>query len=155
MATSSTVHRSSVRHEKRDARVPALGIFGGVMLLTIAVVLVGMKFLFFSYAKAPTIAPSAAPFVTERVLPPEPRLQPDPEVDLAVYLDQQKHELSTYGWVDRENGVVRIPIDRAMQLLLKQGLPVHSSGQPSTRMSTGAAASARTGVETNRPGNRR
>ncbi|MGH9780883.1 MAG: hypothetical protein ACRD33_03610, partial [Candidatus Acidiferrales bacterium] len=105
MATSSAVHRSSVRHEKRDARLPALGIFAGVMLLTIAVVLVGMRFLFFSYANAPTIAPVAAPFATERILPPEPRLQPDPEVDLAAYLDQQKHELSTYGWVDRQNGV--------------------------------------------------
>src|SRR5438552_15747466 len=31
--------------------------------------------------------------------------------------------LTTYGWVDRKNGIVHIPIDRAMDLLLQRGLP--------------------------------
>jgi hypothetical protein len=30
--------------------------------------------------------------------------------------------LSTYGWVDRSRGVVHIPIDRAMQLVAREGL---------------------------------
>jgi len=31
--------------------------------------------------------------------------------------------LTTYGWVDREKGIVRIPIDRAIDLLATRGLP--------------------------------
>ena len=31
--------------------------------------------------------------------------------------------LNSYGWVDRGNNVVRIPIDRAMKLTLERGLP--------------------------------
>ena len=55
--------------------------------------------------------------------PPEPRLE--------VVLDQVLQEvradesafLHSYGWVDRQAGVVRIPIDRALTLLLERGLP--------------------------------
>ena len=32
--------------------------------------------------------------------------------------------LTTYGWVDRNTGVARIPIERAMDLLVERGLPV-------------------------------
>lgn len=32
--------------------------------------------------------------------------------------------LNTYGWIDQEAGVVRIPIDRAMELIAERGLPV-------------------------------
>jgi len=32
--------------------------------------------------------------------------------------------LTSYGWVDKNAGVVRIPIDEAMKIVVKQGLPV-------------------------------
>jgi hypothetical protein len=35
----------------------------------------------------------------------------------------ETEELTTYGWVDEEQGVVRIPIDRAMDLLVKEAVP--------------------------------
>jgi hypothetical protein len=38
----------------------------------------------------------------------------------------QAHEdelLNNYGWVDQDAEVVRIPIERAMELLLERGLP--------------------------------
>ncbi len=31
--------------------------------------------------------------------------------------------MHSYGWVDQPAGVVRIPIDRAMELLAQRGLP--------------------------------
>src|SRR5579864_6783865 len=133
MAASPVVRRSDVRHETRDAYLPALVILGGVMAMTIAVALIGMRFLFFSYAKARPAGPGEAPFAIQRVLPPEPRLQPTPRRDLAAYLGEQKKELDTYEWLDRQNGVVHIPITRAMQLLLKEGLPVSRLGQSATQ----------------------
>ncbi len=32
----------------------------------------------------------------------------------------EQKELQTYGWINRTDGVVRIPIDRAMQLLAEE-----------------------------------
>ena len=55
--------------------------------------------------------------------PPEPRLEPYP---LALRLKQRAEEdeiLTTYGWVDKDREVARVPIDRAMDLLVQRGLP--------------------------------
>jgi hypothetical protein len=67
-----------------------------------------------------------------RVLPPPgvPRLQAHPETDLQQYLERERAILETYGWVDRKNGVVRIPIQRAMNVLIQNGLPVRNSKTP-------------------------
>lgn len=43
------------------------------------------------------------------------------------YYQSQQNLLNTYGWVDKQNGIVRLPIDRAMELLLQRGLPVRSA----------------------------
>ncbi|MHB8525784.1 MAG: hypothetical protein ACYDD2_06455 [Candidatus Acidiferrales bacterium] len=127
MATNSAGDPGGVRHEKRDANLRAIAIFGGILFLTIAGVLIGMRFLFFHFAKEQSLGARNAPFADARVLPPEPRLQPNPRSDFENYMAAQKHELSTYGWVDRQKGVVRIPINRAMRILLKQGFPVQRS----------------------------
>jgi hypothetical protein len=37
--------------------------------------------------------------------------------------------LSSYGWLDRNAGVVRIPIDRAMKMTVERGLPVRQEKQ--------------------------
>jgi hypothetical protein len=41
--------------------------------------------------------------------------------------------LNTYGWVDRESGIVHIPIERAMELLLQRGLPARPPDQQPTQ----------------------
>ena len=68
-------------------------------------------------------------------LPPEPRLQgaPGHEVEPIQELkDLRAAEdalLNSYGWVDRNAGITRIPIERAMDKLLQQGLPVREEGK--------------------------
>jgi hypothetical protein len=57
------------------------------------------------------------------IVPPEPRLQTDPQADLAAYLRQERHLLDSYGWVDREHGIARVPIEIAMQRLARTGIP--------------------------------
>jgi hypothetical protein len=54
----------------------------------------------------------------QRIPPPEPRLQTKPNADLQVYLSQEKQSLSSYGWIHQKKGIVRIPIERAMILLV-------------------------------------
>jgi hypothetical protein len=62
--------------------------------------------------------PSDAP----RLATAKPRLQMDPAADLAAYRAAQTRELTSYGWVDRQRGVVRIPIERAMQDVAAAGI---------------------------------
>lgn len=51
---------------------------------------------------------------------PEPRLQINPQGDLDELRRQENEILTTYGWIDREKGTARIPIDRAMQIFLER-----------------------------------
>ena len=55
-----------------------------------------------------------------------PRLQLSPPADLQAFRAREEAELSSYGWVSKTAGVARIPIERAMKLLLQNGLPVRS-----------------------------
>jgi hypothetical protein len=55
-------------------------------------------------------------------LPPRPRLQPDPH---GVLLSLRSHEdslLSTYGWESKDSGIVRVPIERSMEIVVERGL---------------------------------
>jgi hypothetical protein len=63
------------------------------------------------------------PLAASSELPPEPRLQETPALDLARFRAKEEETLSTYGWVDRQAGVVRIPIERAMEIVAREGLP--------------------------------
>ncbi|MCA1584003.1 MAG: hypothetical protein LC791_04255 [Acidobacteria bacterium] len=60
---------------------------------------------------------------------PTPRLQTQPFKDLYLLRQHETEQLSSYGWVDQATGIVRLPIDRAMERVLEQ-LPVRP--QPSS-----------------------
>jgi hypothetical protein len=60
-------------------------------------------------------------------LPPGLRLQTNAPEDLKNYREAQDKILTEYGWVDPKAGVVRIPVERAMQILLQKGYPVRGS----------------------------
>jgi hypothetical protein len=62
--------------------------------------------------------------------PPAPRLQPDVGTDRAAYDAAEQAQLQSYRWVDRDAGVVSIPIDRAMDLTLQRGLPARATPGP-------------------------
>lgn len=53
-----------------------------------------------------------------------PMLETDERGQFRGYLLNQENQLNSYGWVDQQAGIARIPIQRAMDLIAKQGLPV-------------------------------
>jgi hypothetical protein len=53
---------------------------------------------------------------TTAPLPPEPRLRTIENGQFAAFFHQQRRELSSYGWVDKDKKIVRVPIERAMEL---------------------------------------
>lgn len=67
---------------------------------------------------------------------PAPRLEEDERGQLNGIRIDEENTLNSYGWVDQKAGVVRIPIDRAMDLIAEKGLPVRSQ---STAMASSTA----------------
>ncbi len=115
----------SVEHETSDVNIRA--VFGFAVGLTVAGVVIGFAvWLLFQYFTAREAQPrfTEYPLMTqEQRLPPEPRLQVNPRQDMTDLRAHENQELQSYEWVDKNAGVVRIPIERAMQLVVERGLP--------------------------------
>jgi hypothetical protein len=72
---------------------------------------------------------------------PTPRLQDDDgNEDTADLHAREDLLLDNYSWVDRSKGTVRIPIERAMELIAQRGLPVQQQAQPSEPLMAGDSA---------------
>ena len=54
---------------------------------------------------------------------PQPRLERNERLEINEFRLGEEQKLNSYGWVDQKAGVVRIPIERAMQLIAERGLP--------------------------------
>jgi hypothetical protein len=112
-------------HGVDDVDARSVLVFGAGLAVTAAVVqvLVWILFLYFSGREAARVAPVYPLAAGQEQLPPEPRLQTNPREDLRALHAHEDEVLTTYAWVDRSAGVVRIPIDEAMKIVLKRGLP--------------------------------
>ncbi|MDZ7360586.1 MAG: hypothetical protein ONB46_07645 [candidate division KSB1 bacterium] len=115
-------------YEASDANVVSLTKFGIGLAIVAAVVLVLMLWLQnFLAAQNQRVTPPASPLAAQRQAPPAPRLQVAPARDLHDIRMLEDSVLHSYGWVVRDSGVVRIPIERAMELIAQRGLPVRQS----------------------------
>ncbi|HYY68644.1 MAG TPA: hypothetical protein VE734_02845 [Terriglobales bacterium] len=118
----------SYEASQADLRV-VLGFLVALGLASIMVLLVlwGM----FSYFRGLSARRGTLPSpVTYSSAPkvPRPQLQPNPVADYNVYRLTDEEILNSYGWVDQKAGTTRIPIDRAMDLLVERGLPWKAPG---------------------------
>lgn len=59
---------------------------------------------------------------------PKPVLEHSEMQQFNNVLEKQDQTLDSYDWVDKDKGIVRIPIDKAMELLAQRGLPVLPQG---------------------------
>ena len=143
----------TVAHEMQDVSIRAIVRFGVGLAVAAAIIHVGiwLLFRFFeNYAERRDAAPSAmsarrpveAPREPERLFP-EPRLERFPFATRENLRREEEALLDGYGWVDRRGGVVRIPIDRAMDLIAQRGIPPATGTAPPP--SVPAAAVARPG----------
>jgi hypothetical protein len=71
----------------------------------------------------PTDTRHIAPGYPQSVFP-NPKLEENERGQLNGILLQQEDALYSYGWIDEKAGTVRIPIERAMDLIARRGLPV-------------------------------
>jgi hypothetical protein len=118
-------------HEKRDVNVRKVAIYGIGLVVVLTLIAIGASFLVFRYLIDMTeseVAPPSPLYDIRQQPPPEPRLLPEPWRNMAELRAAGEQRLGTYGWVDRANGVVRIPIGHAMDLLVQRGLPERPDG---------------------------
>jgi|SRR5216684_2471799 len=112
-------------HETQDASVRAIVITGASLAIGAAVVCLIVYGIFRYFADHPlTTAPPNPMATSDQQIPPAPRLEEHPAMEMKDLRSYEDRFLTTYGWTDKQAGVVRIPIDRAMELELQRGFPV-------------------------------
>ncbi len=122
----------SVHHETSDVNIRGVLGFGlGLLVAGIVIHLaVSLLFLYFTgRATSPTGLEYPLAKGQENRLPPEPRLQTNPRQDLRDLRATEDQVLTTYGWVDKNAGTVRIPIDEAIRLVIERGLPARTESK--------------------------
>ena len=111
-------------HERRDFDIRVIGLFGASLVVLLAGSLALMAWLFASFNVTPKgYGVGGAPLAATPPRPPGPRLQASPARDMQDMLQDENAQLHSYGWVDRLAGMVRMPIARAMEVVVQQGLP--------------------------------
>ena len=113
---------SETRHEIRDVppSIPAYAI------LLIIIFVTGSAFGVWGLLNLEWPAPPArpSPFANEaQPIGSSPRLQVNPQADLARLNRRMEKRLHSVGWINRNAGIVHMPIDRAMDLLVERGSP--------------------------------
>lgn len=113
-------------HETSDLSIAAVGGFAAALLVALAIIVVAVSWLEVGFSGLPVrLGPPAAGLEDQpsAPLPPEPRLQAVPGQELQDLRAREEAQLERYQWIDRAAGRVRIPIERAMDLLAERGLP--------------------------------
>ena len=106
-------------HERTDVTVRPIVVAAAVLVaVTLAAFVVVAVQLRLLASQAARRDPVPSPLAASRpALPPEPRLQTAPGADLEAMRAAENEILGSYAWIDRQAGVVRIPLARAQELL--------------------------------------
>lgn len=132
--------------EERDINVLAvggLGLFLIVLCVGSTILLLGV-FKYFSSREAARQGTTEQAAQTPGMIQ-EPKLQVHEREDLKQIRDAEDQILGSYGWVDRDKGIVRIPIDRAIDLLAQQNLP-HRQGPAPDSAAAGVSVPTESGL---------
>jgi hypothetical protein len=107
-------HNPETSYESSDWHVPAIAIVLAMLLVLVAI---AMWALYFGFR---TAALDVQRSLT--VAMPPPALQTDPQQDLAQLRAREEQLLNTYYWIDRDKGIVHIPIAEAMRRVTAKGV---------------------------------
>lgn len=105
------MNATNIKHEPEALAVrPAAWIIGGIFVTLLVLLAVSLLLWRGLFPQADSKAHAAR-------VPPAPRLQADPLPDRALYEAQKQVLVDGYAWVDRQQGVARIPVEQAMRAL--------------------------------------
>ena len=125
------------RHEVQPQPIGRIALAAGLVLFTVLISLLTVWVMLSWWTKARPLDASVrqrgtiiAPNLALLNRFPKPDLQMNPHADLVAFRAREDAELNGYGWINRTSGVVRIPIERAMDLIAQRGLPTRSTNGP-------------------------
>jgi hypothetical protein len=112
-------------HEYTDANVWLIVKFALWLAFSAALVHGGMYFAYGYSVERREVTEVEYPLAAgeERRLPAAPRLQAFPLNEGYEFQQQEQAAVTSYGWVDRNAGTVRLPVAEAMRLTVERGLP--------------------------------
>ena len=130
MSTEETSKRGHLDdhagYERRGLNV-SMVLFTGLAMIVAGLLIhysvVGLFDVLRGQSAAKDVSPSAIMMGQPKKLAPEPRLQSDEAGDLDKLRKNEDAILQSYGWVDRNAGTVRIPVERALDIVAQRGLP--------------------------------
>lgn len=120
-----------------------------VVVVVIYFIVFGMYRFLDTYERAhqPAMSPMVTPQADTRTVThdntqafPQPRLEENERTQLRQFIEGEDSRLATYDWVDKDKGVVQIPIDRAMDLIVERGLPVRPQAKGQDRQEKGVSS---------------
>lgn len=110
-----------------DARKVVLVGIAILLALWVLVVVPYPLFRYYTHERTGGASPSKV-LVYMPPLPPQPRNEYAPREDLKTFRAREEGQLHNYYWVDRGKQIVSIPIERAIQVLARQGIPPSAPG---------------------------
>ena len=117
-------------YETTDAHIAPLVKTGVFIFLLMVVSFVSMIVLFrvFNYYQ-PLFDDPVPPLASARIVDDSPRLQIDPPAQKIAHDRKTQETLSSYGWVDTQVKVARIPVERAIDLVSDGKLSLMETAQ--------------------------
>lgn len=130
-------HQNTPQVESSGIKARPVLLFLGILGVATAFVFILIQGLLIAFDKLDTMnrtEPASRVELPEgqRKLPPEPRLQGAPGMDgptllpldeMREYRKMVDEKANAYGWVNKEAGTVRLPLERAKEMLAERGLP--------------------------------
>jgi len=120
-------------HEESDVNVRAILGYGVTLIVAGVIVFVLLWVLQGVYLRQTDRAQMQvyplADAGQQEQLPPAPRLQQNPQQDMRELRARQQALLRGYGWINRDAGVARIPIEEAMRIVVERGLPTREKAK--------------------------
>jgi len=130
IAPQSPDQQGHAGHETTDASAFYIAIFALVLALVIMLSMLFLYQMFWGFEAVVKRSDLMASPVATSQIPPEPRLQAQPSAELIQLRREEDDTLRTYKWIDQIQGIVQIPIERAIDLLSERGLPEQKAALP-------------------------
>ncbi len=106
-------------YERTEASLRVIGIASALIGFLVVAAIAGAAWM---YRGAIPRRPVAAPWLRESSFTGGVNATTSIEESWNRLTDDTKPHLDAYGWTNREQGFARVPIDRAMELIVQRGL---------------------------------
>lgn len=118
-------------HEPREVNIKLI-LFSTVIIVLVVLVACFVSVEIFDFLNAHSSPIDQTTSLTRPVeTPPEPRVLEHPYEQYPVLRQTEDRVLNSYGWLDQKTGQVRVPVDRAIDLIAQRGLPAASDATAS------------------------